>query len=90
MKSFYIDVPYGFNYDFNGCDRAETALCKMTHAKKTTFICNSIAKLSLGDLYRVELFNDDCEEFYILRTGFKKIPPSEKIKYYTERRKIYK
>lgn len=74
MTKFYIDVPNSYHYDWSVARCANEVICKNTNAKTVTFICNHGAYLSNGDIYYVELFDDDCKDFYILRTGFRIIP----------------
>lgn len=44
------------------------------HVTDSKFIYNSGAKLSEYDLFQVTLREDDCSEFFLLRTGLKRIP----------------
>lgn len=57
----------GGNY---GC---EEFVRRETGAAEVLFICNSLAKLSAGDMYRIKLKEGDNELFYLLNTGLTKI-----------------
>jgi len=79
MKPFFIDVSDNYRYDWSLSGECEEVVRIASNAKKALFVCNSHAGLTSGDLYYIELFDNDCEDFYILRTGFKKVQPSEEV-----------
>lgn len=74
----YIDVPHSFNLDWDLISAPErqsahAAAHVMTavNGHTTTFIRNSGAKLSNGDLYKVSFNKQEDETFFILKTPFK-------------------
>ena len=82
---FYIDVPYGHEYDWNLALSADAILQISLPAKNVKFICNKLAKISKGDLYMIELLDSDDEVTFYLRTGFKLIPENFVIADYKRR-----
>jgi hypothetical protein len=83
---FYIDVPNFYPYDFTVASSSSESLQMHTGAKRIRFICNSLGKLSKGDLYQVELDKDDDVISFVLRTGFKPVQDEERINQYLQNR----
>lgn len=75
----FVDVPNNYYHDWTISRDVQVVLKVMWDVEGVTFICNSVAKLSQGDLYSVRLRDDDCAEFFVLRTGLKPVPPNENI-----------
>lgn len=79
MTILFIDVPHNYPHDWTISKDVQQVLKTMWNVKEVVFICNSVAKLSVGDLYEVRLRDDDCAEFFVLRTGLKPVTPNEYI-----------
>ena len=61
----------------------------ISSAKSVTFVCNSLGEIYDGDVYAVTLHEDDCEIFYLLRTGFAAIDNSVAEKYINDQNNKY-
>lgn len=74
----YIDVPHSFDLDWDlisasarQSNHAADHVMTVVTGYPTTFIRNSGAKLSQGDVYRVSFNEQEDETFFILKTPFK-------------------
>ena len=75
MITFYVDVPYGYNYRWNEASRvgikgSAPLVLEWEFGYKTEFICNDAAKISKGDCYGVTCNNPAEKDIYLLKTGF--------------------
>ena len=74
MKKFYVSIPQRFwETDWRGIKDAQQLVKVVTGAKNAVFICNSLAGLDGqgdGDLYGIELHENDSLEFFIMKWNF--------------------
>lgn len=74
MKKFYVSIPQRFwETDWRGIKDAQQLVKVVTGAKNAVFICNSLAGLAGqgdGDLYGIELHENDSLEFFIMKWNF--------------------
>lgn len=84
MQTLYIDVPYGRPVDWTISPSIERVLEHELNLRTVKFICNSGAGLSDGDLYAIELRDDDSDVLFYLRTGIKPFPVRPSIAAYRE------
>lgn len=80
MHRLYLDIPAEFQYDWSISNNCNTCLQYMLGLKHVKFICNRNGGISSGDLYEVELLDDEIDVTFYLRTGFKPISENVKIK----------
>jgi phosphorylcholine metabolism protein LicD len=72
MHTFYINVPSDYKYDWS-ISSSPAVVLSIEHGAYIEFICNSWAKISEGDVYKVKVNSVKDELFFLLKTGFKKI-----------------
>ena len=74
MKKFYVSIPQRFwETDWRAIKRSQVLVKEVTGAKNAVFICNSLAGLAGqgdGDLYGIELHENDSLEFFIMKWNF--------------------
>lgn len=69
-SEIYVDVPNDYPYEFNRYELGPQVLTR-DFGVNFTFICNAGARISEGDVHRVE-FKDDAEEIiFILKSPFR-------------------
>lgn len=70
----YIDVPNRYNYNFSLHKKsAEVLRISENIHGRVEFVCNSLALISEGDVYKItfdQLFGDDDKLFFILKHNF--------------------
>jgi len=82
MHKFFVDVPYGYIYVYNG-EQDGTEVLTRDFGVKFTFICNAHgARLNAkgvgavgnkGDAHMVTVGSESDELFFLLKTGFTKL-----------------
>jgi hypothetical protein len=71
-SEIYVDVPNDYPYEFGRYESGPQVLTR-DFGVNFTFICNMGAKLSEGDVHRVE-FKDEAEELiFFLKAPFKQL-----------------
>ena len=88
MHTFYIDIPHGFKYDHSNGD-GDVTVARQLGVPIVEFICNSVAKISDGDVYEVTVKDEQDETFLILKYGFRTIDRSVVEEYRARKRREY-
>jgi hypothetical protein len=70
---FYVDVPNTYQYDYVPGDMTGPDVLTRELGVQITFICNSVAKISEGDVHAVTVESEKDELFFLLKSGFKKM-----------------
>ena len=70
---FYIDVPNDYKYVYRDGDRYGPDVLTREYGVPIRFICNSLAKISDGDVHAVIVNNVGEELFFLLKNDFKKV-----------------
>jgi hypothetical protein len=69
-SEIYVDVPNDYPYEFGRYESGPQVLTR-DFGVNFTFICNAGARISEGDVHRVE-FKDDAQEIiFILKSPFR-------------------
>lgn len=86
MHIFYVDVPYDYKYNFKrwGVEYGDEVLSRDFNTK-IEFICNSGAKISHGDCHRIIVDTEKDELFFLITSGFEKIPTEIVEKYIADK-----
>jgi hypothetical protein len=69
-SEIYVDVPSDYPYKFGRYESGPQVLTR-DFGVSFTFICNSHAKISEGDVHRIEFDSEAEELLFLLRTPFK-------------------
>ncbi len=81
-SEIYVDVPNDYSYEFRRYESGPQVLTR-DFGVTFTFICNMGAKISEGDVHRVE-FKDEAEELlFLLKSPFKQLN-KEVVEYYID------
>ena len=83
MHKFYVDVPYGHEYKFQGKDDDADSALTREFGVNFTFICNASGSQfhpdrvgvvgNEGDANMVEVETEQDELLFLLKTGFTKL-----------------
>lgn len=87
MPRLYIDLPWDRKHNWSISKNVEEVVRHEFDLKTCDFICNSMAKVSSGDLYEVTLQDHEDIAVFYLRTGVKLISETEAILAYREKSK---
>jgi hypothetical protein len=69
-SEIYVDVPSNYPYKFGKYESGPQVLTR-DFGVSFTFICNRAAKISEGDIHRIEFDSEAEELLFLLRTPFK-------------------
>lgn len=87
----YIDVPSDYNYNYSLSGKCAEALQSEQNIQgAVTFICNSVAKISNGDVYQVtfdNLLGEDDKLLFIIKHGFPILESAKAEEYILKRRR---
>lgn len=82
----YIDHPAGlYDYEFLPGEKTGTDVVSRKLGHKATFICNSYAKISTGDIYEIDI-NEEDMIIFLLKHQYKLIPNSVVEQYKNRKR----
>jgi hypothetical protein len=69
-SEIYVDVPSNYPYKFGKYESGPQVLTR-DFGVNFTFICNRAAKISEGDVHRIEFDSTDDELLFLLKTEFR-------------------
>lgn len=74
INEIYIDVPSDYPYDFNLCSEVNGCLRMQERIPgQVQFICNSLGKISNGDVYKIAFdrpLSEGDKLFFLIKHGF--------------------